>query len=120
MNISSQSVIARLLLLLFIFAFGLLSVLVAAAPLQPKELVRSGDDNKFNQRYFQLSQSKKNEKKSRKMTLSDAIDIAVKRHPGKVLSAKQQDESNGGLIYRIKILSKKGDVRTVLINANDE
>ncbi len=49
---------------------------------------------------------------------SQAIQIALRTVPGKVLSA-QLNKDDGRKTYRIKILSNDGRVRTVTVNAEN-
>ncbi len=46
-----------------------------------------------------------------------AVRIAKKRHPGKVLSA-DQIKSKGPAVFRIKVLTKRGVVRTVHVDGH--
>ena len=55
--------------------------------------------------------------KQREMSLSEAIAIAKRRYPGEVLSARRGLSSSGGTIYIVKILSAKGVVKKVKIDA---
>lgn len=55
--------------------------------------------------------------KQREISLGEAIAIAKRRYPGEVLSARRAVSSSGGTIYVIKILSSKGVVKKVKIDA---
>ena len=48
-------------------------------------------------------------------SLTQAINMAKRRYPGRVLSAKTRIARNGKAVYRIKILSKSGEIRTITI-----
>ena len=49
---------------------------------------------------------------------SQAIQIALRSLPGKALSAQLSDE-NGRKVYKVKILSNDGRVRTVNVDAEN-
>ena len=57
------------------------------------------------------------ETRQRQRSMSEAIAVAKKRVPGEVVSAKKQVNKKGEGIYYIKILSRKGVVRTVRVQA---
>ena len=52
------------------------------------------------------------------LTLSEAIDMAKRRYPGRVLSAKRTIGRNGKVVYKVKILSRDGEIRTLRIAAD--
>lgn len=54
----------------------------------------------------------------RRLTMSEAIAIAERRSEGRVLSAREGVDRSGEPVYYVKVLSKKGVVRTIKIRAN--
>ena len=55
-------------------------------------------------------------KKPVRISLRQAVGIAKNSVPGKVLSARQSRSDGGAVVYRVKILTPAGVVRTVLID----
>lgn len=51
------------------------------------------------------------------LSMSEAIAIVKNRSGGEILAAKRRVNSNGKVIYHIKVLTKKGVVRNVRIKA---
>lgn len=51
------------------------------------------------------------------ISMREAIGIAKRRFPGKVLSAKKSISRNGKVVYRIKIISNSSEIRTLTIPA---
>ncbi|MBT8152091.1 MAG: PepSY domain-containing protein [Gammaproteobacteria bacterium] len=52
------------------------------------------------------------------LTLNQAIAIAKARVPGELVSASRKAGGNGQVVYHVKILTRKGVVRTVRVPAN--
>ena len=48
-------------------------------------------------------------------SLGQAIRMAKRQYPGRVLSAKTRINRRGDAVYRIKILSQSGEIRTIVI-----
>ena len=48
-------------------------------------------------------------------SLGQAIRMAKRQYPGRVLSAKTRINRQGSAVYLIKILSKSGEIRTIVI-----
>ncbi|NNC54641.1 MAG: PepSY domain-containing protein [Pseudomonadales bacterium] len=77
---------------------------------------------------MQLAQRKsaemRNGKRSKRLsaqsglTLNQAIAIAKARVPGELVSASRKAGGNGQVVYHVKILTRKGVVRTVRVPAN--
>lgn len=61
-------------------------------------------------------QRPRKQRAARQRSMSEAIAIAKSRVPGEVVSARKSISHSGRLEYRIKILSKKGVVRTVRVD----
>lgn len=57
-------------------------------------------------------------KNKRMLSMSQAIAMAERRNNGQVLAARQSVNAAGETVYVIKILTKKGVVRKVRINAH--
>ena len=57
-------------------------------------------------------QAAKNEVISQGISKQQAMEIAQQRHPGRVLGIKHK-----GHAYRVRILNARGDVRTIIVNA---
>lgn len=84
-------------------------------------------DSEVHQRhYLKISQlydgakkrpSKRHAQGARVLSMSEAIAIAKRRSNGEVLSAKKSVNRQGKLAYHIKVLSDKGVVRTIIIDA---
>lgn len=51
------------------------------------------------------------------ISMREAVGIAKRRFPGKVLSAKKSISRNGKVVYRIKIISNSSEIRTLTIPA---
>jgi len=49
---------------------------------------------------------------SQGISKQQAMEIAQQRHPGRVLAIRHK-----GHAYRVRILNSKGDVRTIIVNA---
>lgn len=60
---------------------------------------------------------KNQESKHRLLSMSEAIAIAERRNNGEVLSARQTVNAAGEPVYIIKVVTKKGVVRKMRINA---
>ncbi len=56
--------------------------------------------------------------KGGQISMKQAINIAQRRHPGRVLSAKRRVNRQGEVVFRIKILSRSGEIRTIGVPAN--
>ena len=54
-------------------------------------------------------------KPSRGLSMSEAISRAQSQFPGRVLSAKRSVGRSGDVVFRIKILSDSGEVRTIRV-----
>ncbi len=52
------------------------------------------------------------------ISMQQAIRIAKRQFPGRVLSAKRSVNRQGDVVYRIKILSNSGQIRTITVAAN--
>lgn len=52
------------------------------------------------------------------LTLNEAIAIAKARVPGELVSASRKTSGNGQAVYHVKILTRKGVVRTVRVPAS--
>ncbi|MGB5326370.1 MAG: PepSY domain-containing protein [Pseudomonadales bacterium] len=53
-------------------------------------------------------------------SMSEAIAIAKARVPGELVSASKKIGRDGDVVYHVKILSRKGVVRTVRVPANSD
>lgn len=95
-------------------SLSLLMVFTVYSPLATS----SGGETKYSEpRFFPAADSHRLSEyywaQSGAGSLGQAIRMAKRQYPGRVLSAKTQINRRGDAVYRIKILSKSGEIRTI-------
>lgn len=90
----------------------LLFALLLCLPVLPWVTQAAHADSRFEQQHRQYRIERSQQQRAER-SLSEAIAIARARVPGELISAKKS-----GNLYQVRILSRKGVVRTVRVPVN--